>query len=123
MNLITKVIEVLKEESSPDFKDWHCHLSSRDRELFEIELEQTMLKVVIQQMAKRIQRWPAVGEKIRARKSIGIHWFRNVIENSKKLEIGKEYTVKKCNPASSWCPVEIEEIEGTFCLSCFDWKY
>lgn len=122
MSLITKVVAALKEESNPDFVDWYDHLCSRDKSMFESELEQTMLKVVVQQMARRKQRWPKVGEKIKAIRSIDVHWFRNVIENSKKLKIGETYTVKKCDPASSWCPVEIEEIEGTFCLSCFDWK-
>ena len=124
MSLITKVIAALKEESDPKFADWYDHLHQHDRSSFEIELEQTMLKIVIQQMARRKQRWPAKGEKIIAAKNeIKHHWFTNVIANAKKLEVGQSYTVKKCDPASSWCPVEIEEIEGTFCLSCFDWKY
>lgn len=124
MSFITKVIAALKEESDPKFADWYDHLHQHDRSSFEIELEQTVLKVVVQQMARRKQRWPAKGEKIIAAKNeIKHHWFTNVIANAKKLEVGQSYTVKKCDPASSWCPVEIEEIEGTFCLSCFDWKY
>ena len=124
MSLITKVIAALKEESDPKFADWYDHLHQYDRSSFEIELEQTILKVVVQQMSRRKQRWPAKGEKIIAAKNeIKHHWFTNVIANAKKLEVGQSYTVKKCDPASSWCPVEIEEIEGTFCLSCFDWKY
>lgn len=124
MSLIAKVVTALKEESNPDFADWYNHLCSRDKSMFESELEQTMLKVVVQQMARRKQRWPAKGEKIIAVKNeIKHHWFTNVITNAKKLQIGQSYTVKKCDPASSWCPVEIEEIEGTFCLTCFEWKY
>lgn len=124
MSLITKVIAVLKEESLPDFADWYNHLGSRYQSIVDSELEQTILEKVIQQMSRYKQRWPMAGEKIVAAKNeIKHHWFTNVIANAEKLEIGETYTVKKCDPASSWCPVEIEEIEGTFCLSCFDWKY
>jgi hypothetical protein len=50
------------------------------------------------------------------------HWFRNVRENCAKLQIGETYTVKECNVASSWCEILLEEIEGSFCLSAFEWK-
>lgn len=124
MSFIEKVVEALGNETNPDFKDWYDHLGSRYQSIFENDLEQLILQRVVQQMARLKQRWPMAGEKIIAAKNeIKHHWFIDVKENAKKLEVGQEYTVKKCDPASSWCPVEIEEIEGTFCLSCFEWKH
>ena len=68
-------------------------------------------------------RWPKLGEKLIAAKHLEWHWFTNVIENSKKLEIGKQYTIKSVDVLSSWCKIEIEEIDGWFSLQSFKWKY
>ena len=120
MSDILPIIEIIKA-INPKFQDWYDHIGGYDKSLFELELEQSIFKTILQEMGKRTQRWPMKGEKLKAARVIKHHWFIDVIENSKKLEIGKYYTVKKCEPASSWCPVEIEEIEGTFCLSAFEW--
>jgi hypothetical protein len=66
--------------------------------------------------------WPAKGDKLVCNKTELKHWFRSVIENCAKLEIGQTYTVKECNVASSWCEILLEELEGSFSLSVFDWK-
>jgi hypothetical protein len=42
-------------------------------------------------------------------KEAGSHWFRDRIENAKKLERGKEYTVKEISVASSSTSVVLEE--------------
>lgn len=118
---IIPIVEIIKS-INPKFKDWHDHLMEYDKNSFAVELEQSIFKTMIVEMKKRTQRWPMKGEQIKASRVIEHHWFKDVIENSKKLEIGQYYTVKKCEPASSWCPVEIEEVEGTFCLSAFEWK-
>ena len=122
MSDIDPIIEILKS-INPKFKDWYDHVSSYDKSSFSNKLEQSIFKTILQEMALRTRRWPMKGEKIKASRVIEHHWFSDVIENSKKLSIGNYYTVKSCDPASSWCPVEIEEIDGTFCLSSFEWKF
>jgi hypothetical protein len=42
-------------------------------------------------------------------KEAGPHWFRDRIENAKKLKRGKEYTVKEISVASSSTSVVLEE--------------
>jgi hypothetical protein len=48
------------------------------------------------------------GDKIVFKES-GPHWFRDRIENAKKLEVGKTYTVKEISVASSSTSVTLEE--------------
>lgn len=54
------------------------------------------------------------------------HWFTNVIEDSKLLEIGKIYRVLACEPASSWTCIKLEGFpdvkhgDKMFCLSSFE---
>ena len=50
------------------------------------------------------------GDKIVFKES-GPHWFRDRIENAKKLEAGKEYIVKSISVASSSTGVTLEEAE------------
>jgi hypothetical protein len=50
------------------------------------------------------------GDKIVFKES-GPHWFRDRIENAKKLEEGKTYTVKEISVASSSTGVTLEETE------------
>jgi len=68
------------------------------------------------------QRWPTKGDKLICKKNDLQHWFKSVKENCAKLKIGETYTVKGRNVASSWCEILLEEMEGSFCLSAFDWK-
>ena len=42
-------------------------------------------------------------------KEVGPHWFIDRVENAKKLQSGKEYTVKKISVASSSTSVILEE--------------
>jgi len=51
------------------------------------------------------------GDKIIFKES-GPHWFRDRIENAKKLEVGKPYTVKEISVASSSTSVTLEETEN-----------
>jgi hypothetical protein len=53
---------------------------------------------------------PPVGTKIKFKTPILGHWFTNVVEDQKLLEIGKEYTIKKIGVASSSTYVWLEEI-------------
>ncbi len=119
--IISPIIEIIRS-INPKFQDWYDHLGPHDKSSFGSELTQGIFSVLHKEMGKRTQRWPAKGEKLKAARAINHHWFSDVIENSKKLELGKFYTVKLCEPVSSWCPVEIEEMDGTFCLSSFEWK-
>ncbi len=121
MSDISPIIEIIKS-INPKFQDWYDHIGPHDKSSFERALENSIFKTILEEMGKRTQRWPAKGEKLKAVREIKHHWFNDVIENSKRLKIGEYYTVKTCEPLSSWCPVEIEEIEGTFCLSAFEWR-
>jgi hypothetical protein len=60
-----------------------------------------------------------VGDKIVFRKA-GPHWFTNRIENAKKLETGKTYTVKEISVASSSTGVILEETNEEVELTWFD---
>ncbi len=51
-----------------------------------------------------------VGTKVKFTKPIKIHWFTNLVEDQKLLEVGKEYTIKKVRVASSATYVWLEEI-------------
>jgi len=53
---------------------------------------------------------PKQGQKITFLKPIDIHWFTNVVEDQKLLEVGKEYTVRKTRLNSSSTHVWLNEI-------------
>lgn len=67
-------------------------------------------------------KWPKQGDKITF-KGVQHFWFLNIIKAAQELlEVGKVYTVKKCEPFSSWVAVELEEVpEQRFTLSFFDY--
>ena len=50
------------------------------------------------------------GTKVKFTKPIKIHWFNNLVEDQKLLEVGKEYTIKRVEVASSTTYVWLEEI-------------
>jgi hypothetical protein len=50
-----------------------------------------------------------VGDQIVFKKAGTWHYFRDRIENAKKLEVGKTYTVKEISVASSSTGVKLEE--------------
>ena len=50
------------------------------------------------------------GTKVKFTKPIKIHWFNNLVEDQKLLEVGKEYTIKRVEVASSATYVWLEEI-------------
>lgn len=52
---------------------------------------------------------PKPGDKVRYLAPPKWHFFTNVIENHSQLEVGKEYEVETCNPASSWTPLTLKE--------------
>tara|TARA_R110002167_G_scaffold98020_3_gene258291 strand:- start:23184 stop:23648 length:465 start_codon:yes stop_codon:yes gene_type:complete len=53
---------------------------------------------------------PKPGQKITFLKPIEKHWFTNVVEDQKFLEVGKEYTVRKTHLNSSSTYVWLNEI-------------
>lgn len=61
---------------------------------------------------KKLQILPltARGTKVKFVKPITDHWFTNVVEDQKLLEIGKEYTVEKVEMNSSSTFVWLQEI-------------
>jgi len=67
-----------------------------------------------------MKQWPKIGSKITFK---GTHkfWFTNIIKDAEDLlELNKEYTVSKIEPASSWCGVRVEEFpDKLFALSFF----
>lgn len=63
------------------------------------------------------------GDKIIFKKAGEWHYFRDRIENAKKLEEGKTYTVKEISVASSSTGVTLEETEElVYELGWFDIK-
>ena len=50
------------------------------------------------------------GTKVKFKIPMLAHWFTNVVEDQKLLEIGKEYTIKKVEVASSATYVWLDEI-------------
>ena len=50
------------------------------------------------------------GTKVKFTKPIKIHWFKTLVDDQKLLEVGKEYTIKKVEVASSATYVWLEEI-------------
>lgn len=51
-----------------------------------------------------------VGTKVKFTKPIKIHWFKTLVEDQKLLGVGKEYTIKRVEVASSTAYVWLEEI-------------
>lgn len=49
-----------------------------------------------------------IGDKVKLAR-IGHHWFTSHIENAKKLDKSKVYTISKIQIASSWTGVCLEE--------------
>ena len=70
-----------------------------------------------------IKQWPKVGDKITFN-GVKTFWYWSIIKAAQELlEVGKEYTVSKCEPFSSWVAVELEEFPETrFTLSFFEYK-
>lgn len=73
-------------------------------------------------MDKRKQ-WPKAGDKITFT-GVKHFWYWTVIKAAQELlEVGKVYTVSKCEPFSSWVAIELEEFPETrFTLSFFDYE-
>ena len=53
--------------------------------------------------------WPKPGDKLKFVGAGKFHFFTDVIENAKSLNVGDIFTVSECKPASSWCPVKFVE--------------
>ena len=70
------------------------------------------IKIAIPPKSKTLQILPlaAKGTKIKFVKPIDQHWFYNVVNDQKFLEVGKVYTVDKVEMASSATYVWLEEI-------------
>lgn len=68
-----------------------------------------------------MKQWPKIGSKV-IFKGTTKFWFTNIVEDANKLlEVGKEYTIKKLELASSWCGVVLEEFpDNRFALNWFD---
>lgn len=66
-------------------------------------------------------KWPAQGDKVTFR-GVKKFWYWSVVKAAQQLlEVGKVYTVEKCEPFSSWVSVELKEFpEQRFTLSFFD---
>jgi hypothetical protein len=73
---------------------------------------------------KILHGFPKDGQKIKAIANETNSWFTNVIENTKKLEIGREYTVLKTELNSSTSYVWLEEFgkDMFFNLHSFEWE-
>lgn len=119
MNDSELIAALLKLE---DVADFYNHLSRYDKLSFESSLNSAIYGAFLAAKDKYKQRWPAKGDKLVCKKNDLQHWFKSVKENCAKLKIGETYTVKECNVASSWCEILLEEMEGSFSLSAFDWK-
>ena len=67
-----------------------------------------------------MKQWPKIGSKVTF-KGLHMFWFTNIVEAANKLlEFDVEYTIKKIEPASSWCSVTLEEFpDQQFALSFF----
>ena len=70
-----------------------------------------------------MKQWPKVGSKVTFN-GVKTFWYWSVIKAAQELlEVGKEYTVSKCEPFSSWVAIELEEFpEKRFTLSFFDYE-
>ena len=69
-----------------------------------------------------MKQWPKLGSKATFKGSSKF-WFTNIVKDADELlEVGKEYTIKKLELASSWCAVILEEFpEHKFSLGFFDY--
>ena len=73
---------------------------------------------------------PKVGQKIKFVRPASVHWFKCVVEDQEKLELGQEYTVRMVEICSSATYVWLEEIEcydedrdlPYFSLHAFEWE-
>ena len=82
------------------------------------------------QKQKEEMGFPKDNQKIIFKEPLTIHWFKNVVEDQKLLEVGKEYTVKKTQLNSSSSFIWLDEIEiydkdrdmPFFNLWSFDWE-
>jgi len=74
-------------------------------------------------MKHKMKQWPKIGSKVTFRGTT-MFWFVNIVKDANDLlEIGKEYTIKKLELASSWCGVILEEFpDHKFSLSFFDYE-
>ena len=63
------------------------------------------------QKGKEEMGFPKDGQKVIFKEPLTIHWFTNVVEDQKLLEIGKEYTVRKTQLNSSSSFIWLEELE------------
>jgi hypothetical protein len=80
--------------------------------------------------SKKEMGFPRDGQKVVFKEPLTVHWFTNVVEDQKLLEIGKEYTVRKTqlNSSSSFIWLEEVEVYSTehdlpfFNLWSFDWE-
>jgi hypothetical protein len=79
---------------------------------------------------KKKMRFPEDGQKVIFKEPLTIHWFSNVVQDQKLLELGKEYTVRKTQLNSSSSFIWLEEVEAYsieqdlpfFNLWSFDWE-
>ena len=73
---------------------------------------------------KILHGFPRDGQKIKAIANETQSWFTNVMEDTKKLEVGKEYTVRKTELNSSTSYVWLEEFgeDMFFNLHSFEWE-
>ena len=69
-----------------------------------------------------MKQWPKAGSKATFKGSSKF-WFTNIVKDANELlELGKEYTIKKLELASSWRAVILEEFpEHKFSLGFFDY--
>jgi hypothetical protein len=67
--------------------------------------------------------WPLPGDKVIFKGVKSRFWFTDIVDNANTLlEIGKQYTLKMVEPASSWVCVRLEEFpEHDFALYFFDY--
>ena len=70
-----------------------------------------------------MKQWPEVGTKVTF-KGVRLFWYNNIIQDANDLlEVGKEYTLLKLEPMSSWCKIVLEEFpDKVFTLSFFDYE-
>jgi hypothetical protein len=70
-----------------------------------------------------MKQYPKIGSKVTF---TGTHtfWFTNIIKDADELlEVGKQYTVSKVEPYSSWCSVVLEEFpDKKFTLGFFEYE-
>ncbi len=67
--------------------------------------------------------WPLPGDKVIFKGVTHPFWFTNIVDNANNLlKIGKEYTLKLVEPASSWVCIRLEEFpDHDFSLHFFNY--